>query len=122
MAFCKNCGQEIPEGIGICPNCGVGGMTSQNVAPVHTTKIKMASVICFIVAGLVLLLSLIAGFRMLGGAGELASIRSQAGNSIAEAYYNECGTVYGGLAWFVIAFGLFASGLLTYLGLKDRKK
>ena len=128
MAFCSKCGKEISEGSSFCPNCGANGAISQNTLQSNIPcngqkqKIDIVSIFCFAVAGLVLFLSLISGIKMLGGAGELANLRSVAGNSVAESYYNECGTVYGGFALFILAFGLFASGILTYLGLKNTKK
>ena len=127
MAFCSKCGTEISEGSQFCPNCGASESISQNSVQANSPvtikkqKIDIVSIICFAVAGLVLLLSLIACFKMMGGAGELADLRSQAGNTVAEFYYNECGTIYSGFALFIMAFGLFASGLLSYLGFKNMK-
>lgn len=131
MKFCEKCGNEILEGGVFCSNCGANSNVPQN--PVYTNtsvtsltvekpKVTIVSILCFVVAGLVLLLSLISCFKMMGGAGELSRMSSLSGDSLAEAYYNGCGTVYGGLALFVMAFGLFASGMLTCLGLKNLKK
>lgn len=132
MKYCSNCGKEISETDGFCPHCG--GMTNKpaNIPvnmpvnmPVNgstNNKNGIVPIVCFIIAGLILILSLIACIKISGGAQELSALETISGDTIDEAYYNECGTVYGGFAMFVMAFGLFASGILSYLGYKDIKK
>ena len=34
MAFCKNCGNQLADGVSFCPNCG----TAQNAAPVQNVN------------------------------------------------------------------------------------
>ena len=34
MAFCKNCGNQLADGVSFCPNCG----TAQNVAPAQSVN------------------------------------------------------------------------------------
>lgn len=124
MKYCSKCGKEISEADEFCPNCG--GMAnkpeSTPVSGVVLNKTNIISIVCFVMAGLILIISLIACIKISGGAHELSVMRSVAGDTIAEAYYNECGAVYGGLAMFVMAFGLFASSIISYLGYKTLKK
>lgn len=128
MKYCEKCGKEIPDGNGLCPNCGASGNAPQNPAQgtpylaVRKQNVDIVSIVCFAVAGLILILSLVACFKIMGGAGDMSSLRSVGGTTVAEAYYNYCGAVYGGFALFVMAFGLFASGLLAYLGFNNMKK
>ncbi len=126
MAFCTKCGKTIPDGSDLCQNCAANNTPYANPVSQNTytaaTKPSIVSIVCFALAGLVLILSFIAFIKMNGGASELADLRSQAGNTVAEAYYNECGVVYGGLALFVLTFGFAASGLFSYLGFKNIKK
>ena len=127
--FCSKCCKEIPDGSISCPICGAAnGNTSfanSGAAPMPVQKTdlnKIISIVLFAVAGIILILSLIACIKISGGAAELVDLHSVGGGTVAEAYYNECGAVYGGLAMFVISFGLFAGGMLSYLGFKGLKK
>lgn len=126
MKYCSTCGKEISDENGFCPNCGVNGISSNNALQMPAKGLGLnqnrVSIALFVFAGLILILSLVACFKIMGGANELSDLTSQAGNTIAEAYYNECGTVYGGFAFFSLAFGLFASGLIAYLGYKNLNK
>ncbi len=127
MAFCIKCGKEVSDGSDLCQNCAGINATHENNAHIGGQAVannpnKIVSLVCFALAALVLILSFVAFVKMMGGAGELADLCSVAGDTIHEAYYNECGAVYGGLALFVMSFGLTASGLLAYLGFNNLNK
>lgn len=128
MQYCGKCGMEMAEGSSFCPKCGAGGHLSQEPASFNgriaaaKPQMNVVSIVCFAVAGLVLLFSLIACFKIMGGAGDMADLRSVGGGTVSEAYYNYCGAVYGGIGLFALAFGLFASGLLAYFGFTHMKK
>ncbi len=117
MGFCPNCGNEMNGTI--CERCGYGINTVNKKSGTNLNLI--VSIICFAVAGVILLLSIVAFANISKGAANLQDLRSVAGDTVAEAYYNECGRVYSGFGIFVIIFGLFASGSLSCFGIKTLK-
>ena len=123
MAFCGLCGKEIPEGQTFCRECNNKlANPKTEVGAVKKQKWSAVSVICFVAAGLTFLLCLLGGIQILLGADSIATLSSALGNTIAELFYNNCGTVFGGVGLFIIAFGLFSGALLAYLGCKYKKK
>ena len=46
MAFCQQCGQQLPEGASACPNCGtfVNGQTPAQQAPAQQAPVQQAPV------------------------------------------------------------------------------
>ncbi|MGN0171991.1 MAG: hypothetical protein ACI39E_04315 [Acutalibacteraceae bacterium] len=139
MKYCVNCGKESPDETVCCPNCGqkmVGqAQPSEGAAapfvmntpaaafqPATKQSTNIMAIIWFIVAGLVLLLCLIGGFMIMGGAGEMATLRSIGGESVAEYFYQYSGAVNKGFALLTIAFGIFGGGLFARFGFKELKK
>ena len=79
--FCSKCGKEIPDGSISCPICGAAnGNTSfanSGAAPMPVQKTdlnKIISIVLFAVAGIILILSLIACIKISGGAAERTQI------------------------------------------------
>lgn len=124
MAFCGLCGKEISDGQTFCRECNNDLAYPQAKKQPVPQKAKgdPASIICFIAAGIIFLLCLFGGFQMLIGAENMSRLTSVSGNTVAEIFYNNCGTVFGGFGLFVIACGVFACTFLIYCGLKNIKK
>lgn len=129
MNYCKKCGQQAAPGAVCCTNCGEKLENTENAArntayPQVKPKsdIKAIAVVWFAVGGLILLLCFIGGCMLLGGAGDMAHIRSVSGNSIDELFYQASGAVNRGGALAVWAAGLFGGGFFARLGLKELKK
>lgn len=122
MAFCGLCGKEIPEGQTFCRECNNQLAKPEVSSPAPKKKNGNAiSVMFFIAAGLTFIFCLLGGIQILLGADSMSILSSVSGNTVAEFFYNNCGTVFGGLGLFIIAFGIFAGALLTYLGYKSKK-
>ncbi len=122
MAFCGLCGKEVPDGQTFCRECNnelANPMTK--VPDQKKQKGSPVPVICFIAASLTFIFCLFGGVQMLLGADSMASLASVSGNTVAERFYNYCGTIFGGFGLFVIAFGIFAGAFLTYCGYKNIK-
>lgn len=128
--FCQKCGKENFNGKALCDDCSyneqisnVANYNQYDLIEIKTTGTSnVLSYVLFVVAVFVFLLTLIATIMMFVGAGGMSTLRSQAGNTIAEAYYHHCGDVYRGDALFVFASGLFMSSILASLGIKELKK
>ncbi len=124
MAFCGLCGKEISDGQTFCRECNNNLACPQAESqPVpKRSKRGPVSIICFIAAGLTFLLCLFGGIQMLNGAENMSRLASVSGNTVAEIFYNNCGTVFGGFGLFVIACGVFTGTFLIYCGFKNVKK
>ena len=138
MPFCKNCGKELPSDAICCPNCGerqteaqtppvnqsapVSQPTPTYQPPVAKPHINVMAIVWFAVGGLELLLSIIAGFMIMGGAGDMSTLRSVGGESVAEYFYQYSGAVNKGIAVAVFAFGFFGGGIFARFGFKEAKK
>ena len=135
--FCPKCGTAFAEGGKKCENCGYElpaestaptpeiGEEQQpaNSAPVPektaAAKRLPLGIIFFVLAALVLLMSLYAAHCVVTGGMEIGSIESVGGKTLEEAYYQELATVYAGYAAMIRATGIFFSSILAYIGLKN---
>lgn len=123
MAFCGLCGKEVSDGQTFCRECNNELASPKTKAPAgKKQKGSPVPVICFFAAGLTFILCLFGGVQMLLGADSMSSLASVSGNTVAERFYNYCGTAFGGLGLFVIACGIFAGTFFTYCGYKNIKK
>ena len=118
MGFCPNCGNAT-DGTR-CEKCGYGMYTANQESGMDFKKV--VAILCFVVAAVILLFSFISFTSISKAANNLQDLRSVSGNTVAEAYYNECGNMYSGLATFVLVFGIFAGSLLSYIGVKNIKR
>ncbi len=118
--MCPKCMSSVPEGSTACPKCGAeippaapaAATTSATLAaaaPAVTARGGSAGGILLTIAGILSsLILLVNGLN-------LAMLRSVAGNTIAEAYYN-------GVGWALIGLAFFTGPLLWVLGALLRKK
>lgn len=90
-------------------------MAPESSSPDPTSYLSTA---LFIVAGLVLVLFIIAAVMVNNGGSEIAQIESVGGKTLEEAYYTRLGTIYASQATAYVATGLAFSGILTALGFK----
>lgn len=146
MSYCKKCGNEVPGDAVCCPKCGekIDSESNMNInqpsvdnsdqsgyvyqngnayqSTVKKSNVNIMSIVWFAVGGLVLLLSIIAGFMIMGGAGDMTTLRSVGGETVAEYFYQYSGTVNKGIALAVFAFGFFGGGIFARFGFKEMKK
>lgn len=132
--FCPKCGSQFIENEKCCQNCGYkltedldsmpeieknetipATPANQSVKQKPNPIIRVAF---FILAGIILIMSLYSAQRITAGGLEIGSIESVGGKTLEEAYYQHLGTVYLGYAAAVRAIGLFFASVLGYLGIK----
>jgi len=81
-----------------------------------TYYIKLA--VFVVVALIVLIMAFVGAGSISRGANNMTYLQSQAGNTVAEAYYQYSGTVYSGFATAIRTIGIFFAAVLVGLGLK----
>jgi len=128
MAFCQKCGKQYEESEVSCSGCGNKFQVAKQEQAkqiVHDVAEKSEGVfskwkkVIFPSLGLVVLIIFIIGGSKIGaGASDMMNLRSQSGNSVAEAYYQYSGAVYSGIAAAVYGLGLFFASTLVWLGFK----
>lgn len=132
--FCPKCGNNVEEGVQVCPNCGLDFSTvssKQEVTPEvkqdsNTTVVTkqengsniLVKVIYFGLAAVILVMFFMAASSIAEGGSEIMQIQSVGGQTLEEAYYSELGTIYSGYAMIVRALGIFCASVLAWLGLK----
>ena len=116
---CQNCGYELPEGYEITPQI-IKGKDAVAESPSKTTVQHNSAIrtIFFILAGIVLIMSLYSAHCIASGGLNISSIESVGGKTLEEAYYQYSGLVYTGYATIVRATGIFFASVLAYLGIK----
>lgn len=87
--------------------------------PPDGDRFVLFGIIFFVLAALVLLMSLYAAHCVVAGGMEIGSIESVGGKTLEEGYYQELATVYAGYAAMIRATGIFFSSILAYIGLKN---
>ena len=96
MPFCIHCGREVPDGVQVCTNCArslkEGSPSGAQQLPRQGSNNKVIGLVFGIIAGL---------FMIFAGI-DMASIRSIAGDTVMEAYYNAMGWGFMGLGIFCI--------------------
>lgn len=142
MIKCPKCEAEFDDGTEFCTKCGekltsivpaeektiaepVVENNQENVVvqeiieEVEEKKSGNGSkAIYWILAILVLILSLYASFKIGAAGAEIGSIRSVGGKTLEEAYYQELGNVYKGFSVMTSVIGIFFSAVLVKLGKK----
>ena len=116
---CRNCGYELPEGYENTPQLIESKYTVAE-APSQTTDRHNSTLrtIFFILAGIVLIMSLYSAHCIASGGLNISSIESIGGRTLEEAYYQYSGLIYTGYAAIVRATGIFFASVLAYLGIK----
>lgn len=139
--FCPKCGTALAEGSRKCDHCGFAfaeevpteTVTSdaqqpkmpeeapaQAAAPEHRAAKKLpVNIVFYVLAALVLIMSLYAARCVISGGLEIGSIESVGGKTLEEAYYQSLGTVFAGYAAMIRATGIFFASILAYIGLKS---
>ncbi|MBE6489135.1 MAG: zinc-ribbon domain-containing protein [Methanosphaera stadtmanae] len=132
--FCPKCGTEINEGEKICSSCGVnieeyGKVENNNVTPtanIHATGVNTTQtvanpikIVYWGLAAIVLIMCFIGAHSIVGGGNEIMEIQSVGGRTLEEAYYQELGKVYSGIAMAIRGLGIFAAAILVKLGMDD---
>lgn len=134
--FCPKCGTPFEEGSKLCTKCGYEileetiteneNIESQQLQPITASisskkyKISVFSIIFFILAATVLIMSMYAAHCVISGGLDIGSIESVGGTTLEEAYYQYLGTVFAGYAAIIRATGIFFASVLTYFGIKLR--
>ena len=134
--FCPKCGTAFEDGSLKCEKCGYEIVNAPepvdhseppvpNSAPLDEKKPKASlkrfsvpQIVLFVMAALILIISLYAAGRVVSGGMSIGSIESVGGRTLAEAYYQDLGTVYAGYAAAIRAMGFFFASVLAYLGYK----
>lgn len=129
--FCPKCGVQISGDTTLCSNCGCdisdvqsSAFSTKNVISNEAQllgdkpKKPLIRTVLFILAALVLVLSLYSAHCVVTGGLNIASIQSVGGKTLEEAYYQYLGIVYAGYASMIRTTGLFFSAILAYIGIK----
>lgn len=134
--FCPKCGTAFEDGSLKCEKCGYEIVNAPepvdhseppvpNSAPLDEKKSKASlkrfsvpQIVLFVMAALILIISLYAAGRVVSGGMSISSIESVGGRTLEEAYYQALGTVYAGYAAAIRAMGFFFASVLAYLGYK----
>lgn len=135
--FCPKCGTAFADGTRKCENCGYELLeeTSKErndlnqqpkedrienpIAKSYTPKKLSINIIFYVLAALVLIISLYAAHCVISGGMEIGSIESVGGQTLEEAYYQSLGTVFAGYAAMIRATGIFFASILAYIGFKN---
>ena len=146
--YCPKCGAENPDTGLICENCGFsfakktqsektkeelsfsGEMISGPGMSVLNPKKRVMKLsggkiaaYCFWGAAiLVLVFSIIGAISVFYGGSAIAGIRTYSGNTLEEVFFRRLQPVYNGFGFFLLATGIFCSGVLSFLGLCLHKK
>jgi len=133
--FCPKCGTVINEGEKICGSCGAdieeyGNNTNSNVrseidqmsTATNTTQfsVEPMKIVYWGLACIVLIMCFIGAHSIVNGGNEIMEIQSVGGRTLEEAYYQELGKVYAGLAMTIRAFGIFAAAILAKMGVNNK--
>lgn len=132
--FCPKCGSEAEDGTNTCLNCGLkfdsiyqektNKVLSDNVSQRNnvTTGVVIQNLIFKIIfwglAVVVLVMFFMAASSISKGGTEIMQIRSVGGETLEEAYYEQLGNIYSGLAMVSRALGIFFASVLVRLGFK----
>lgn len=134
---CPRCGRPIDDGTFVCPNCGLNLSAPSNSAekpysmvnyqePTARSALKIllnkgnVRLVCFgLLAAAVLVLCFWSANSIASASNQMQQIRTSDGRTVGEVFDRELGQVYGGLAMFVRACGVFFTGALIRFGLKD---
>ena len=135
--FCPKCGTAFADGTRKCENCGYELLeeTSKErndlnqqpkedrienpIVKSYTPKKLSINIIFYVLATLVLIISLYAAHCVISGGMEIGSIESVGGQTLEEAYYQSLGTVFAGYAAMIRATGIFFASILAYIGFKN---
>lgn len=135
---CPRCGKPIDSGVPVCPNCGLSLSPPSNSEdkaysmisypqPTAGSALKIllnkvnVRLVCFcLLAAAVLVLCFWSANSIASAARQMQQIRTSDGHTVSEVFDRDLGQVYGGLAMFVRACGVFFTGALVWFGLKDR--
>ena len=136
--FCPKCGTVFEGGSLKCEKCGYEIVNAPepvdhseppvpNSAPLDEKKPKASlkrfsvpQIVLFVMAALILIISLSAAGRVVSGGMSIGSIESVGGRTLEEAYYQALGTVYAGYAAAIRAMGFFLPLFLHILVIKDK--
>ena len=137
---CKQCGYRftktsvVSENTDSIPELTADALTDSNVTETPSsvfssnsyatkgTKLIRLENLWFLIAAVVFVLSFVAAIMVFVGGLKIASIESVGGKTLEEAYYQYSGNVYFGYSLFVFAMGAFCSSVLSWIGLREKRK
>lgn len=115
--FCSKCGKEIKKNIlEQSDNIKNESISTQIKIPKNNSGVLGKSIIVIGIISCILLFS--AGFQIKKGAVPMETITSQAGNTIAEEYYQKMGQVLEGFSYLCYGLGVGILGLSINAGKK----
>lgn len=121
---CPYCNAGIEKDSVFCPSCGKKIENQKNLSKEivyenNTQKyMKRINFVIIIFGILSCLLLFNAGSQISSGASKMKSITSQAGNTIAEEYYNDMGKALEGFSTLCYGLGVAVLGFSVNAGVK----
>lgn len=103
---CSKCGQENEDNAKYCDSCGIELFKSESNMTISYSKneVKKTDITALILS---VITSVVGGIISVVGGYKMTQIKSVAGDSIAESFYNSFGVFAIGFGLFMIAIGMY---------------